>query len=146
MSADSLAILRKNVSEDIRMLADEHFKHDLNDSDRDTLKTAASKVGISATIGSLLGLGLGVFLAFRVRSSRTQIFNAFRTAEKPTHAKFADGREGTYDQFPHTLDLLFTFDCCVSIPLSLCSMVDLKASLIQHMNLHLILVQKPFQT
>lgn len=97
MSADSLAILRKNASEDIRKLADEHFKHDLNDTDRDTLKSTASKVGTHATIGSLLGLGLGVFLAFRVRSSRTQMFNAFRTAERPTHVKFADGREGAYD-------------------------------------------------
>lgn len=94
MSADSLAILRKNVSDDISKLADEHLKHDLNDSDRDILKSAGKKVGTHATIGSLLGLGLGVFLAFRVRSSRTKMFNAFRTAEKPTHVKFADGREG----------------------------------------------------
>ncbi|CAF9905673.1 hypothetical protein IMSHALPRED_003922 [Imshaugia aleurites] len=93
MSADSFAMLRKNAGEDIGKLAEEHFKHDLQDSDRDTLKTAASKIGNHATVGSLLGLGLGLFLAFRVRSRRTQMFNAFRTAEKPTHVKFADGRE-----------------------------------------------------
>lgn len=95
MSADSFAVLRKNAGEDISKLAEEHFKHDLQDSDRDNLKTAASKMGTHATVGSLLGLGLGLFLAFRTRRSRTQMFSAFRTAEKPTHVKFADGREGT---------------------------------------------------
>ncbi|KAK4694363.1 hypothetical protein P7C71_g3211, partial [Lecanoromycetidae sp. Uapishka_2] len=93
MSTDSLAVLRKHAGDDIAKLADEHFKHDLRDTDRDTLKTAASKVGTHATIGSVLGLGLGLFLAFRIRSARTQMFNAFRTAEKPTHVRFADGRE-----------------------------------------------------
>lgn len=94
MSADSLAVLRKNSSEDIKKLAEDHLKHDLSDSDRDLLTRAAKKVGTHATVGSVLGLGLGVFLAFRIRSSRTKMFNAFRTAEKPTHVKFADGREG----------------------------------------------------
>ena len=94
MSSDSLALTRKNASEDIRKLAEEHLQHNLLESDRDLLTSAASKIGTHATIGSLLGLGLGVFLAFRIRRSRTQMFNAFRTAEKPTHVKFADGREG----------------------------------------------------
>ena len=94
MSADSLALTRKNVGEDIRKLAEEHLQHDLTNSDRETLESAASKVGTHITIGSLIGLGLGVFLAFRIRSSRTKMFNAFRTVEKPTHVKFADGREG----------------------------------------------------
>lgn len=95
MSSDSLAVLRKNAGEDISKLAEEHFKHDLQDSDRDTLRSAADRIGTHATIGSLLGLGLGLFLAFRLRSSRNQVFTAFRTVEKPTHLKFADGREGT---------------------------------------------------
>lgn len=93
MSADSFAVLRKNAGEDIGKLAEEHFKHDLQDSDRDILKSAADKIGTHATVGSLLGLGLGLFLAFRLRSRRTQMFNAFRTAERPTHVKFLDGRE-----------------------------------------------------
>lgn len=93
MSADSFAVFRKNAGEDISKLAEEHFKHDLQESDRDTLKSAAGKVGTHATAGSLLGLGLGLFLAFQIRSRRVQMFNAFRTAEKPTHVKFADGRE-----------------------------------------------------
>jgi len=96
MSTDSLAILRKNASEDITKLAEDHINHDLSQVDRDTLKQAANKIGTCATIGSVFGLGLGLFLAFRVRSSRTRMFNVFRTAEKPTHVKFADGREGAY--------------------------------------------------
>lgn len=95
MSADSLAVLRQNASEDIKKLAEDHLTHDLSQSDRDTLMNAARKVGTHATIGSVLGLGLGLFLAFRIRSNRTRMFNAFRTVEKPTHVKFADGREGT---------------------------------------------------
>ena len=104
MSADSFAVFRKNAGEDISKLAEEHFKHDLQESDRDTLVNAAGKVGTHATVGSLLGLGLGLFLAFRVRSRRVQMFNAFRTAEKPTHVKFADGREG---EDHHATDLSF---------------------------------------
>ena len=96
MSSDSLAILRKNAGEDIAKLAEEHFKHDLSASDRDTLQVSASKLGTHASIGSAVGLGLGLFLAFRVRSSRTKVFNAFRTAERPTHVKFANGREGIW--------------------------------------------------
>ena len=94
MSSDSLAFLRKNVDQDIRALASEHLKHDLHDSDRDALQSAAGKIGTHVTIGSLVGLGLGVFLAFRLRRNRMQMFQAFRATEKPTHIKFADGREG----------------------------------------------------
>ena len=100
MSADAFAALRKNAGEDISKLAEEHFKHDLQESDRDTLLTAGGKVGTHATVGSLLGLSLGLFLAFRTRSRRVQMFNAFRTAEKPTHVKFADGREGEDHHVP----------------------------------------------
>ena len=94
MSAESFAVLRKNAGEDISKLAEEHFKHDLQDSDRDILISAGNKMGTHATIGSIIGLGLGVFLSFRLRSNRTQMFNAFRAAEKPTHVRFANGREG----------------------------------------------------
>ncbi|KAL8923173.1 MAG: hypothetical protein Q9208_004736 [Pyrenodesmia sp. 3 TL-2023] len=93
MSSESLALLRKNAGEEIRALAEEHYKHDLQDSDRDTLKSAAGKIGTHVTIGSIVGLGLGAFLAFRLRNMRLQMFNAFRAHEKPTHVKFADGRE-----------------------------------------------------
>lgn len=94
MSSDSLAFLRKNADQDIRALASDHLKHDLQESDRDALQSAAGKIGTHVTVGSLLGLGLGVFLAFRLRRNRMQMFQAFRAREKPTHVRFADGREG----------------------------------------------------
>lgn len=94
MSTDSIALLRKNAGQDIRALAQEHFKHDLQDSDRDALTSAAGKISTHVSVGSALGLALGAFLAFRLRRTRMQMFNAFRAHEKPTHVKFADGREG----------------------------------------------------
>lgn len=33
-------------------------------------------------------------LAFRVRAHRIRLFEAFRASQKPSHVKFADGREG----------------------------------------------------
>ena len=96
MSADSFAILRKNAGEDISKLAEEHYKHDLQDSDRDKLMSAGVKVSTYSSVGSALGLALGLFLSFRLRRNRLRMFKAFRTAEKPTHLKFADGREGTW--------------------------------------------------
>ncbi|KAL8637081.1 MAG: hypothetical protein Q9228_005609 [Teloschistes exilis] len=93
MSTDSLALLRKNAGEEISALAEDHLKHDLHPSDRDLLNSAASKIGIHVTIGSAVGLALGAFLAFRIRRTRTHMFNAFRAHERPTHVKFADGRE-----------------------------------------------------
>lgn len=99
MSADSLAMLRRNSSKDLSELAEQHLQHDLQQSDRDALKSAASSLSTYATIGSLLGLGLGVALAFRVRKTRTEYFKAFRAIEKPTHVQFANGRTGMFS-FP----------------------------------------------
>jgi len=93
MSSESLAAFRKSAGDDLANLAEEHLKHDLQQSDRDQLKSAATKVGRHATIGSIVGLGLGIALAFRVRGNRTAMFNAFKAKEKPTHVKFANGRE-----------------------------------------------------
>ena len=45
-------------------------------------------------IGSALGLGLGFYLAFRLRTNRMKIFEAFKAVEKPTHVQFANGRTG----------------------------------------------------
>ncbi|KAL9129562.1 MAG: hypothetical protein Q9217_002018 [Psora testacea] len=99
MSTESLAALRKSDRDELSKLAEEHMQHDLRQTDRDALRSAASKFGTHATIGSLLGLGLGVFLAFRVRTARTNMFNAFRAREKPTMVQFADGRTGGVDKF-----------------------------------------------
>jgi hypothetical protein len=94
MSSDSLAILRRNIGPELAQLAENHIQHDLRDSDREALNSAAKKLSTYTTIGSLVGLGLGVVLAFRVRSVRAQAFKAIRAVEKPTHVRFADGREG----------------------------------------------------
>lgn len=45
------------------------------------------------TIGSVIGLTLGFLLAYRLRLSRTTFYRAVRAVERPTHVRFADGRE-----------------------------------------------------
>ncbi|RMZ79760.1 hypothetical protein DV738_g3149, partial [Chaetothyriales sp. CBS 135597] len=93
MSISSLAAFRQNKGDELNKLAEQHFKHDLKDSDKEALKSAASKFSTYAAVGSVIGLGLGTFFALRVRSARRQVFAAFKATEKPTHVKFADGRE-----------------------------------------------------
>ena len=94
MSLELLAYSRKNAGQELKELADEHLKHDLQQSDRDALKDATRKFTSYTAIGSIVGLALGAALAFRVRRARTEYFKAFRAIEKPTHVKFVDGREG----------------------------------------------------
>lgn len=65
----------------------------LQDTDRDALKTAATKVSTHALIGSLVGIGLAGYLALRLRANRAAMYQSFRAADKPTHVKFANGRE-----------------------------------------------------
>lgn len=89
----SFAIFRQVGADDLKRLADEHVQHDLTQQDRDILKSATSKLSTYTTIGSLFGLGLTTVLAFRIRQNRMKMFEAFKTAKKPTHVKFADGRE-----------------------------------------------------
>jgi hypothetical protein len=48
-----------------------------------------------ATIASGIGLGLGIYTAFRLRAMRLAYFKAFRAMEKPVEVRFADGRTGT---------------------------------------------------
>ncbi|KAK5111797.1 hypothetical protein LTR62_004717 [Meristemomyces frigidus] len=93
MSTDSLAMFRKSLGPDLAQLAEEHLQHDLRQSDRDALLSAASTVSTYATAGSLLGLTLSLYLAFRLRANRTAMFTAFKAREKPTSIKFANGRE-----------------------------------------------------
>ena len=94
MSTESLAAFRKSGRDELAKLAEEHMQHDLQESDRSALRNAAAKLSTHATIGSLLGLGLGVFMAYRLRTARNTMFNAFRAREKPTRVQFADGRTG----------------------------------------------------
>ncbi|KAF2127318.1 hypothetical protein P153DRAFT_64139 [Dothidotthia symphoricarpi CBS 119687] len=91
--SESLAAFRNHQSSsDLRQLAEEHLQHDLNQQDRDLLKSAGSKVSTHAMAASLAGLGLGVYFAFRLRTMRLAYFNAFKAMEKPVEVRFADGR------------------------------------------------------
>lgn len=91
----SLAALRKSdPHDDLGKLAEEHLKHDLTQEDRDALVKASTRVSGRAIVGTLVGLGLGIYAAFRLRRVRADMFSAFRAAEKPTHVIFADGRKG----------------------------------------------------
>jgi len=64
----------------------------LSQNERDILRSAGGKVSTHAKVGSLLGLGFGIYCAIRLRSMRMAYFNAFRAMEKPVEVKFADGR------------------------------------------------------
>lgn len=48
---------------------------------------------ILCTCLTCTGVGLGIFLAYRLRTGRTAMFNAFKASEQPTAVKFASGRE-----------------------------------------------------
>ncbi|KAK4548291.1 hypothetical protein LTR36_010161 [Oleoguttula mirabilis] len=94
MSSDSLAMFRKSLGPDMAKLAEEHLQHEygvppslLPD------KEGPSTVSTYTSVGSLIGVGLGIFLAYRIRSNRAAMFRTFRTADRPTAVKFAGGRE-----------------------------------------------------
>ncbi len=106
---ESLAALRKSTREELSKLAEEHLQHDLQQSDRDTLRSAASKVSTHATIGSLVGIGLGVFMAYRLRTARATMFTAFRATEKPTAVQFANGKTGGSSCSRHSYTPLYLF-------------------------------------
>ncbi|KAH7040582.1 uncharacterized protein B0I36DRAFT_233498 [Microdochium trichocladiopsis] len=89
----SIAAFRPSPKHDeYRKLAAEHMEHDLEPTDRNALVKASKRVGLTTTIGTVVGLGLGVYAAYRLRKVRLSMFNALRAAEKPTHVVFADGR------------------------------------------------------
>jgi len=88
--------IRNRRSDELAQLADHHIQHDLQPEDREALKSAARKVSVWTTVGSAVGIGLGLYAAFRLRSSRKAFFEVFRAQEKPTKVVFADGRTGTY--------------------------------------------------
>ncbi|KAJ5679736.1 hypothetical protein N7462_007980 [Penicillium macrosclerotiorum] len=90
--SESIALFRRHRSDELAKLADQHLQHDLQAADRDALKSAASSVSLWATVGSAIGLGLGLYAAIRLRSTRRAFFAAVRAQEKPTQVVFADGR------------------------------------------------------
>lgn len=75
--------------------------HSLQPEDREKLKSAANKVTRYATFGSLIGLGLGIALAIRLRQNRLAYFNAFKAMERPESVVFAGGRTGVYLPLPN---------------------------------------------
>lgn len=93
--SESLPLLRRQRTDDLSKLADQHLQHDLQSDDRDALKSAASRVSLWTTIGSAVGVGLGLYAAIRLRSTRKAFFAAVRAQERPTKVVFADGRTGT---------------------------------------------------
>ncbi|KAJ5391281.1 hypothetical protein N7509_006771 [Penicillium cosmopolitanum] len=90
--SQSLALLRRQRTDDLTKLADQHMQHDLQFEDRDALKSAASTVSLWTTVGSAVGIGLGLYAAVRLRSTRKAFFAAVRAQERPTKVVFADGR------------------------------------------------------
>jgi hypothetical protein len=92
--SESFAILRQRRSDEFAKLADEHIQHDLQASDRDKLKAAASSISLWTTVGSAVGVSLGLFTAIRLRSTRKAFFSAIRAQERPTKVMFEDGRTG----------------------------------------------------
>ncbi|KAJ5454645.1 uncharacterized protein N7458_005601 [Penicillium daleae] len=90
--SESFALLRRRRSDELAKLADQHMQHDLQADDRDALKSAASTVSLWTTVGSAVGLGLGLYAAIRLRSTRKAFFAAIRAQERPTKVIFADGR------------------------------------------------------
>ncbi|KAL8791608.1 MAG: hypothetical protein Q9195_005813 [Heterodermia aff. obscurata] len=80
------------TSQDLKLLTEQRYQRDLSDSDREVLENAARKLRTYVTAGKILGLGLGLFSAFRIRRSKMQKYTAFHTQEKPLHVVFADGR------------------------------------------------------
>ncbi|EAW15350.1 uncharacterized protein ACLA_060170 [Aspergillus clavatus NRRL 1] len=92
---ESFTAARNRRNDEIVRLADQHMQSDLQPADRDVLKSAASKVSLWTTVGSAVGIGLGLYVAFRLRSTRKAFFEAFRAQEKPTQVVFADGRTET---------------------------------------------------
>ncbi|KAI1293320.1 hypothetical protein F5Y03DRAFT_331592 [Xylaria venustula] len=90
----SLAAFRKSPHHDeLTKLANEHIQSDLKPSDREALIKATKRVATATTVGSLIGLGLGLYASIRLRKVRTDMFAAFRATEKPTSVIFANGRQ-----------------------------------------------------
>ncbi|KAI0541324.1 hypothetical protein GGR58DRAFT_456689 [Xylaria digitata] len=96
------AAFRKSEQHDeLTKLANEHLQSDLEPSDRDALLKATTRVATATTVGSLIGLGLGLYASIRLRSVRADMFAAFRAAEKPSSVVFANGRQEAVPDVTH---------------------------------------------
>lgn len=93
----SIAAFRKSAQHDeLAKLAESHFKDDLTPEDRELVINAAQTVGWQASVGSAVGVSLGIFLAYRVRRFRSHWFTEFLARDKPTQITFASGKTGTF--------------------------------------------------
>ena len=92
----AIAAFRRGRSHELAALAEKHLQQDLTSDDRQLLRTAANKVPIYTSIGTALGVGAGLFLAFRFRQARLRTWEAFKARDKPIAVRFADGREGLF--------------------------------------------------
>ncbi|CAG8927133.1 unnamed protein product [Penicillium salamii] len=90
--SESFAFLRQRRSDELAKLADEHLQHDLQAEDRDRIKAAATSISLWTTVGSAVGVSIGLFAAMRLRSTRRAFFSAIRAQERPTKVVFEDGR------------------------------------------------------
>ncbi|KAK1834894.1 hypothetical protein QBC39DRAFT_251263 [Podospora conica] len=86
------AIFRPHPNDDLARIGEAHLKHDLSPDDRARLRTAASKVTNYTTLGSLLGLGLGAAVAYRIHANRVALYNAFKMVNRPIEVIFPNGR------------------------------------------------------
>ena len=82
------------TNDEMVLLIKNHLQHDLTDSDRDALQSAVKKFRTRCAVSSILGAGLGVIIAFRLRRSKMLRFTTFQSQERPMHVRFADGRTG----------------------------------------------------
>ncbi len=99
------AMFRSHPNADLAAIGEEHMQKDLSASDRELLRSAASRVSIHAKIGSLLGLGLGLVMARRIHLNRVAFYNAFKVVSRPTEIIFAGGRRGEFCSHTNSYDL-----------------------------------------
>lgn len=89
------ALFRSHPNDELARIGEAHLKQDLSADDRARLKTAASRVTNYTTVGSLLGLGLGAAMAYRIHTNRVALYNAFKMVNRPVEVIFPNGRRGT---------------------------------------------------
>ncbi|KAI8955239.1 hypothetical protein F4801DRAFT_574825 [Xylaria longipes] len=100
----ALAAFRKSEQHDeLKKLANKHFQSDLEPSDREAVRRATTRIATSTTVGSLVGIGLGLYAAIRLRKVRAEMFAAFRAAEKPSSVVFPDGRQEAIPDITHLM-------------------------------------------
>jgi hypothetical protein len=95
----SIAALRRGRSQELGELAEvaeKHLQQDMTPEDRQLLRKAINKVSIYTSIGTALGVGAGLLLAFRFRQARIRTWEAFKARKKPVAVRFDDGREGLF--------------------------------------------------